>query len=243
MAVAGAIELGRAVAPLCLVDEATLGAPLGLGSRVRHGSGRVGLRDVVARPECSAFAAFADARREPTLDGTGTVIAEIADPAESLADGEARLHAWAAATLGYLAGLADAAVAAAVAHANAREQFGAPLGALPAVQGRLAEAALARDGLAARPRGRAIDPARAFLADELAWAGGACREVTAQAIQVHGGHRLRARRRGSPLLPTGEDGAGLDGGCFSPTRPPRRTVGELTQSWHKGHLALARFGP
>ena len=55
-AVAGGIELGRAVAPLCLVDEATLGAPLAIGGRVRHGEGRV-----------------EGGEREPTLDGTGTL--------------------------------------------------------------------------------------------------------------------------------------------------------------------------
>src|SRR4249919_1006197 len=35
--VAGGLELGRAVAPICLVDEATLGAPLALDGRIRHG--------------------------------------------------------------------------------------------------------------------------------------------------------------------------------------------------------------
>ncbi len=54
---------------------------------------------------------------------------------------------WGAVTLAYLAGLADGALAKAVEHARSREQFGAPLAALPAVQARLADAALARDGL------------------------------------------------------------------------------------------------
>ena len=35
-AVVGGIELGRACAPVCLVDEADLGAPLCVGTRVRH---------------------------------------------------------------------------------------------------------------------------------------------------------------------------------------------------------------
>ena len=38
--VAGAVELGRALAPLHLVDEATLGAPLAIGGRIRLGAGR-----------------------------------------------------------------------------------------------------------------------------------------------------------------------------------------------------------
>jgi hypothetical protein len=185
MVVAGAIELGRITAPLCLLDEATLGAPLALGSRVRHGEGRSQCATLSDEGEL-ALVAFRDGRREPTLDGAGTLVAEFEGAAESVADGEERRRTWGAATLGYLAGLADAAVASAVAHASVREQFGAPLGALAAVQGRLAEAALARDGLLLSAWG-ATDPERAFPAAELAWAGDASREVAAQVIQVHGG--------------------------------------------------------
>jgi hypothetical protein len=164
-AVAGGIELGRAVAPLCLVDEATLGTPLAIGGRVRHGEGRID-----------------GGEREPTLDGTGTVRGvETAVPTDPV-----RLHAWGAVTLAYLAGLADGALAKAVEHASSREQFGAPLAALPAVQARLADAALARDGLVLSAWA-AADPEAGFPAGSLAWAGGACREVTAHVQQVHGG--------------------------------------------------------
>lgn len=184
MVVAGAIELGRVAAPLSLIDEATLGAPLGLGSRVRHGEDA---------PTCASLSAdgnlvltgFTIAGREPTLDGTGTVTVALG-AAVVVADGSTRLRTWVAATLGYLAGLTGAAAAAAVSHARSREQFGAPLGALPAVQGRLAEIALARDGLELAAWG-ATDPARVTAVDELAWAVRACREATGQVIQVHGG--------------------------------------------------------
>ena len=164
-AVAGGIELGRAVAPLCLVDEATLGAPLAIGGRVRHGAGRV-----------------EGGEREPTLDGTGTLRGVEA----RLPTDPARLHVWGAVTLAYLAGLADGALEKAVEHARNREQFGAPLAALPAVQARLADAALARDGLLLSAWS-ASDPEAGFPHDSLAWAGGACREVTAHVQQVHGG--------------------------------------------------------
>ncbi len=164
-AVAGGIELGRAVAPLSLVDDATLGGPLAIDGRVRHGVGRVEGGD-----------------HEPTLDGTGTLRgvhgAASPDPA--------RLPVWGAVTLAYLAGLADGALAKAVEHARSREQFGAPLAALPAVQGRLADAALARDGLLICAWAAAV-PDAGFPAATLAWAGGACREVTAHVQQVHGG--------------------------------------------------------
>ena len=97
--VAGGVELGRAVAPLSLVDEATLGTPLCLDGRVRHGVGQV-----------------EGGVREPTLDGTGT-LRGIELPFRP--DPE-RLRAWGAVTLAYLAGLADGAIVKAVDHARSR---------------------------------------------------------------------------------------------------------------------------
>ncbi len=166
-AVAGGIELGRAVAPLCLVDEATLGVPLAIGGRVRHGEGWV-----------------EGGEREPTLDGTGTVRGVSSAPA--LPSDPARLQAWGAVTLAYLAGLAGGELDKGVAHARSREQFGASLAALPAVQARLADAALARDGLLLSAWS-AADVGAGFPRDSLAWAGGACREVTMHVQQVYGG--------------------------------------------------------
>jgi len=161
--VAGGVELGRAVAPLSLLDEATLGEPLRAGGRARHGDGRL------------------EGTHEATLDGTGT----LRDVPPGSRPDPTRLHAWGGATLAYLAGLAAEALDRAVAHATSREQFGAPLSALPAVQARLADAALARDGLLLCAWGAAA-PEAGFPADELAWAGGACCAVTAHVHQVHG---------------------------------------------------------
>jgi hypothetical protein len=183
-AVAGALELGRALAPLCLVDEATLGAPLAVGGRARHA--RPGAPVALVADGALRWTSPLGERleREPTLDGTGTVrgVLSEGDPAE---DAETRCRAWCAVTLAYLAGLADAAVERAIAHVSTREQFGAPLGRLPVVAGRLADAALARDGLTLLAWEAVGDPARGLEA--LPWAGAACREVTAQALQVHGG--------------------------------------------------------
>ena len=67
-----------------------------------------------------------------------------------------------------------------------RAQFGAPLAALPAVQGRLAEAALLRDGLLLLAWESATE-GLGLPREALAWAGPACCEVTRQALQVHGG--------------------------------------------------------
>ena len=166
--VAGAIELGRAVAPLHLVDEATLGAPLAVG-----------------QPRVATAPA---GTREPTLDSTGTVVLAARGGTSRPADQPERWRAWSAATLGYLAGLSRRALDGAVAHARSREQFGAPLASLPAVQERLADAALLADGLeltawsAAAP----ADGDPALPASALRWAGAACRDVTASAQQVHG---------------------------------------------------------
>jgi Acyl-CoA dehydrogenase, C-terminal domain len=183
-AVAGAIELGRALAPLSLVDEATLGAPLWVDGRVRHGAER-GSVAVLLEGGSLGLAPIAGGEPEPTLDGTGTLRVAIG-AAGPVADAAARLHVWGAVTLGYCAGLADAAVATALVHVTSREQFGAPLGALAAVQGRLADAALARDGLLLAAWA-AADPEAGFPGDALAWAGNACREVAAEVLQVHGG--------------------------------------------------------
>jgi hypothetical protein len=186
-AVAGGIELGRAIAPLALVDEATLGGVLCVGGRGRHAEGAAAL----GLPLAGGGLGLADAaggEREPTLDGTGTVRDLVAGPLARVEDGPARWRAWGVATLAYLAGLVDAALETTVAHARSREQFGAPIGALPAVQAKLADVAIARDGLVLCAWGAATDegdPPRAPW-NELAWAGGAAREATAAMLQVHG---------------------------------------------------------
>lgn len=181
-AVAGAIELGRAGAPVCLLDEATLGAPLAVGDRVRHGEG-AGQAALVTAAGLE-LATIAASVREPSLDGSGTVRARLAG--ESVADGDDRLRAWSAATLGYLAGLAAASLDGAVAHVRAREQFGAPLAALPSVQQRLADAALAADGILLSAWEAVTPRASALPAASLLFAGSACRDVMAASQQVHG---------------------------------------------------------
>jgi hypothetical protein len=190
--VAGAFELGRAIAPVSLVDEEALGAPLTVGGRIRHGAEA----ETCAVPQpgwgLASARPGAERRREATLDGTGTVVASLSD-VEPLpaSEADARWNAWIAATLAYLAGLADAALETTIAHALAREQFGRPLSAMPAVQARLADAALARDTLILVAWEAAVIEPRVKLtqggrAPALLWAGSAAREVTAIAHQVHG---------------------------------------------------------
>lgn len=184
-AVAGAFELGRTCAPVCLLDETTLGGTLCVEGRARHGERATALA-VPGTGGALALAAPVGAPvRERTLDGSGVVRVEI-EIRDELPPPVAELHlrAWSAVTLGYLAGLADRALERAVAHVGSREQFGAPLSALPAVQARLADAALARDALGLLAWRAAGEPGLGHA--ERAWAGEACCDVTATAHQVHG---------------------------------------------------------
>lgn len=181
MAVAGAIELGRAIAPVCLVDEATLGAVLAVDGRARHVEGAAGVAIVEGGLTLGRVVA---AEREPALDGCGTALISARLEGKP-GDADQRLGAWGAATIAYLAGLARGALDTTVTYVRAREQFGAPLSELPTMQARLADAALAADGLelAAWAAAASTD----FPEGELLWAGTVAREVTASAQQGHGG--------------------------------------------------------
>jgi len=184
--VAGGLELGRAVVPVCVIDETTLGAPLSVDGRARHGLSAQSFAVPLRGGGLALAAPSSEARPEATIDGSGTVqvavdvVGEL-DPVAAAAC----WHAWSAATLGFLAGLAVQALELAVEHAKTREQFGAPLAALPAVQSRLADASLTVDALTLLAWAFAADE-RSLPASELLWAGAACCEVTASAHQVHG---------------------------------------------------------
>jgi len=203
-AVAGGLELGRALAPVCLIDEVTLGAPLSIGGRARHGHRSRSLAVPLRRTGLALATPSSLARAEPTLDGSGTVRVESAIGAElEPVAAAACWHAWTATTLAYLAGLASRALELAVEHARSREQFGAPLAALPAVQSRLADAALAVDAMTLLAWS-SIGDERSVPVPELNWAGAACCDVTASAHQVHGAigfaletglHRFHRRAR------------------------------------------------
>ena len=184
--VAGGIELGRAAAPASLVDEATLGAPLWVDGRARHARDSQALAVPVRGSGLGLGPPSSEARPEITLDGSGTVRVDVSAIGQ-LEDVAAAScwRAWNAATLAYLAGLAGRALELAVEHARARSQFGAPLASLPAIQSRLADAALAADAIALLAWAAASNEGR-LQEPELRWAGSACCDVTATAQQVHG---------------------------------------------------------
>jgi len=184
--VAGALELGRVAAPLCVVDEATLGAPLAVEGRARHARKARAVAVPLRGGGLALGPPDSEPRPELTLDGTGTVLVDVVALGR-LEDEVAATcwRAWNAATLAYAAGLAQAALVRAVEHARSREQFGAPLASLPAVQSRLADAALATDALALVAWAAATN--EGGLQDaELRWAGAVACEVTGASHQVHG---------------------------------------------------------
>jgi hypothetical protein len=184
--VAGGMELGRAAAPICLVDEATLGVPLSVDGRARHARDARSLAVPVRGGGLALGPSDSEPRPEITLDGSGTVHVDVVSLSLLQDDvGAACWRAWNAATLAYLAGLAERALELAVEHARTREQFGAPIASLPAVQSRLADAALTTDSL--RLLAWAATANEGGLQEaELRFAGSACCEVTASAHQVHG---------------------------------------------------------
>ena len=184
--VAGAIELGRVAAPVSLLDEVTLGAPLCVEGRARHARGVQSLAVPLREGGLGLGPPASEARAEPTLDGTGSVRIDVAaiGQLEPVA-ATSCWRAWNAATLGYFAGVAARALELAVEHARSREQFGAPLAALPAVQSRLTDAVLAVDGMTLLAWAAATNTG-GLQAPELRFAGGSCCEVTAAAHQVYG---------------------------------------------------------
>ena len=158
---------GTRRAPLCLVDEATLGAPLAIGGRVRHGEGRV-----------------EGGEREPTLDGTGTLrgvaSARICRPIPpgSAPGAPSRSRTWQVSP-----------TARSSRRSSTRSRASSSARRSPRCR-RCRRASPTRPWRATAccsRRGRRPIPEAGFPRDSLAWAGSACREVTVHVQQVHGG--------------------------------------------------------
>jgi hypothetical protein len=174
----GAVALGRGLAPLSALDR-LLGGALVVDRQARYATEEVRL---VMPDRGRLFHAVAlELRPVGYLDAVG--VSEVAEMTDVTAlepeESEQRMSAWIAASAGYLAGLADAALEAALEHARSREAFGRPLAALDAVQQHLATAATMRDGVALLTSERVSPSGLAHAADA------ACR-VTAICHQVCG---------------------------------------------------------
>ena len=200
--------------PSRLLDAATLGGPLQVGDRVRHGPGRV-----------------EGGVREPTLDGTGTLRERRSrrrvgrsGPASRLGGRDARLPRRARRRVGRRGG-------------RARPEPGAVRRAARGAPGRAGpprRCALARDGSSLRlerRRARCRLPGRV-----LAWAGAPAVSDRARAPGARR-HRLRPGGRHPPLPPSCEDRAGRG---RMPCCASSREWGTIVTDQPKGQLVAAR---
>jgi butyryl-CoA dehydrogenase len=170
----GAVELGRRLAPVHHVDGLLPGAPA-VGDLVRSlGAGRPALvasagtvvPQAVVRAEAVASAEGLDVQR----------VLEWGEAGEATTTG---VDAWTAASVGYLAGLGQAALDLTIGYVRGRGAFGTTLAALAPVQQLLAEAATA-------VRGVSLLAAEAPDLDALAHAGPAVAEACAACQQATG---------------------------------------------------------
>jgi Acyl-CoA dehydrogenase, C-terminal domain len=171
-----AVELGRALVPVAPIDR-LLGGALVCGELARSVEGERGARLL---PD-GGLQPVRLLRVEAQAYGDGLRVARVLEAAEApaLAPAESGLRraAWLAASVGYLAGLTQAALALATAHAVGREAFGRPLAALDAVQAHLADAATAADGLELLAAEPATAAALAHAGEAAVAACDACHQV------------------------------------------------------------------
>lgn len=145
-------------------------------------------------------------RAHALLDGRGAAelhLHKVRVPAAARLDGDGTAHAealrdlWLAALCAEAVGVMQASLDATVAYLNTRQQFGQPLARLQALQHRAAElwieleqarsmAWLAGERLDTEPPARRA----ALLAGAKARVGRACREISQQCVQLHGGMGL-----------------------------------------------------
>ena len=173
----GAVELGRRLAPLHVVDGLLPGSPMaaelvrsprpdGLVA-ARHASGVVVRRVVRAEPAASSEGL--EVLRVVELEDLHDI------PAENWG---AAAAAWTAAGVGYLAGVGEGALDITVGYVRQRRAFGSTLGALTAVQQLLAEAATAVRGVSLLAGEHATGDALAHAGHAVAEACAACQQVT-----------------------------------------------------------------
>ncbi len=152
LGMAGAFALGKAIAPLSLIDQAALGGALALNGWVRYATRTS--QAAIPLPGGLGWA---------TLPSTGEPIAYLdnwgiyrfpeaalrPEREAPLEEARQRWRAWAAATVSYLAGLAERAFRQALDHTFVRRQFDRPLAAQPVIQQYLSEAATIVKGIQA----------------------------------------------------------------------------------------------
>ena len=141
-----ALELGRGFAPVALVDS-LLGGALAVRGFARYASEG----DRVVELDGERLRVRTAVELEPVgyIDALAVHIVHASADETAVAGPEAaiRRSAWVAASVGYLAGLADEALRLATEHAKSRHAFGRPLAALDPVQQHLATAATLAEGM------------------------------------------------------------------------------------------------
>jgi butyryl-CoA dehydrogenase len=171
----GGVELGRALAPLALVDGLLGASPLS-GELIRCGvdGGRAIGSGLILR-------AIGTAKPVPSADGIDVHrVTGLGDPLPLDPDAwRIAFAAWLAASVGYLAGVGEGALDLTVTYVRQRRAFDTTLAALAPVQQLLARAAT-------EIRGVRLLAATAPGADALAHAGPAVADACAACQQVTG---------------------------------------------------------
>jgi len=175
----GGIELGRRLAPVWQLDRLLGAAPLA-GDLVRSIDSE---HPRVLRRGADGVARCRVERAEPCPSAAGLDVHRVlAFGPDEPVDGDAFAALrgpWLAASVGYLAGIGEAALALTVDYTGQRRAFGTTLGALAPVQQRLASAATA-------VRGVTLLAADEPDSDSLQYAGVAIAEACAACQQVSG---------------------------------------------------------
>jgi hypothetical protein len=151
---AAGIELGRALAPVDLIDDL-------LGHGIALGAGEIDLARYRAAgdtvwlcgPGGADLVNIIAAEHICYIDAQAVAIVTTARDGQAPLPGAA-VDAWIAAMTGYIAGLAAGALELAGVHAQQRIAFGKPLSDLDAVANKLADGAAASEGLQMAARRR-----------------------------------------------------------------------------------------
>jgi butyryl-CoA dehydrogenase len=181
----GGLELGRALAPLSVLDGLLGASPLA-GSLIRcrvagdRAVGAAGAHSADGADAALVLSRVTATERVPSSDGLDVHrVDELGDPRPLDADAwRVALAAWLAAGVGYLAGVGEGALELTVTYARQRRAFDSTLAALAPVQQLLARAATEIRGVRLLATMGAGADALAHAGPAIADACAACQQVT-----------------------------------------------------------------
>jgi hypothetical protein len=151
------VELGRALAPLHLIDD-LLGHGVALSADVVGDLALARYRNVgetvwLCGTDGAQLAEITSAEALHYIDAQAVAVIEVTERAPSAPAGLV-VEAWTSAMTGYVAGLAAGALELAGAHASQRIAFGRPLADIDAVAKKIADCATTSEGLQMAARRR-----------------------------------------------------------------------------------------